>query len=120
MFKNAEKIDPFDNFDWNSGRSHKGRIMKIFAGNGYSRQGRLNGKIEIEFSSGEELSGVFYQGKRHGKCTIKSPEKGIRYREDYLLKNQSDLMAQLPYLHPNHHSFLVAEENLLLKKNIIV
>ena len=47
MFKNAEKIDPFDNFDWNSGRSHKGRIMKIFAGNGYSRQCRLNGKIGL-------------------------------------------------------------------------
>ena len=73
----ADKIDPFHNFDWSSVRSHKGRLMKLVSG-ACNRQGRLHGKVDIVFSSGEELSGTFYQGKRNGKCSIKCPEKRIR------------------------------------------
>ena len=51
--------------------------MRLVSG-GCSRQGRLHGRVELAFSSGEELRGVFSQGRRSGQCVVTSREKGIR------------------------------------------
>ena len=51
--------------------------MRLVSG-GCSRQGRLHGRVGLAFSSGEELRGVFSQGRRSGQCVVTSREKGIR------------------------------------------
>ena len=79
--KTNDNLDPFHNFDWNRSTSHKGRLMKLVLGS-YNRQARLHGKVELVFSSGEEMSGTFYQGRRQGRCVVKSEGKGIRYQDD--------------------------------------
>ena len=38
----------------------------------------LHCQVELVLSSGEELSGVFCHGRRSGRCTVRSPAKGIR------------------------------------------
>ena len=90
LLDSAERLDPFHNFDWNSGRSHTGRLIKLLSGR-YNNQGRLHGRVDLVFSSGEEISGVFYQGRRQGKCTIKSVNKGIRYLNEGNVKMYGNL-----------------------------
>ena len=51
--------------------------MRLVSGS-CSRLGRLHGRVELEFSSGEELRGVFSQGRRSGPCVLSSKEKGLR------------------------------------------
>ena len=40
-------------------------------------QGRLHGKVELSFSSGEEVEGTFYQGRREGVCRVRSRRRGL-------------------------------------------
>ena len=77
LLDTASRLDPLHNFDWENCRTHCGRVFRLRSG-GRNSQGRLHGKVEVVFSSGEEVSGTFRQGRRHGHCQVTSPGLGLR------------------------------------------
>ena len=77
LLDTASRLDPLHNFDWENCRTHCGRVFRLRSG-GRNSQGRLHGKVEVVFSSGEEVSGTFRQGRRHGHCQVTSPGLGVR------------------------------------------
>ena len=76
LLDTAQRLDPLHYFDWANTATHSGRVMRLLSGSRNS-QGRLHGKVEVVFSSGETLSGTFYQGRREGECRVSSPGRGV-------------------------------------------
>ena len=72
----AVRLDPFHQFDWTDCRTHRGRAMTVVSG-ARNRLGRLHGKMRLVFSSGEEVEGTFYQGRREGPGRISSRSRGL-------------------------------------------
>ena len=72
----SDRLDPFHSFQWSSSRTHRGRAMTVVGGSRNS-QGRLHGKVLLAFSSGEEVEGTFYQGRREGWGRVRSPGRGL-------------------------------------------
>ena len=96
LLDTAQRVDPLHYFDWNNSRTHRGRVMRILSG-GRNSQGRLHGKVEVVFSSGESLSGRFYEGRREGECVVSSPGRGVLRLTGVWSNNRLTGLAQCLY-----------------------